>query len=107
MGVWLGRGQKSTRDYFLGGRDLPWWGVALSIVATETSALTFIGVPAMLFAEGGNLGFIKIVFGYAIGRLILAVVMVPYYFKMKSIRRLRSSAMPSAKAHTRPPPAFS
>ena len=56
-------------------------GVALSIVATETSALTFIGVPAMLFAEGGNLGFIQIVFGYAIGRLILAVVMVPYYFK--------------------------
>ena len=81
LGVWLGRGQKSTRDYFLGGRDLPWWGVALSIVATETSALTFIGVPAMLFAEGGNLGFIQIVFGYAIGRLILAVVMVPYYFK--------------------------
>ena len=81
MGVWLGRGQKSTRDYFLGGRDLPWWGVALSIVATETSALTFIGVPAMLFAEGGNLGFIQIVFGNAIGRLILAVVMVPYYFK--------------------------
>ena len=81
LGVWLGRGQKSTRDYFLGGRDLPWWGVALSIVATETSALTFIGVPAMLFAEGGNLGFIQIVFGYAIGRLILAVVIVPYYFK--------------------------
>ena len=81
LGVWLGRGQKTTRDYFLGGRELPWWGVALSIVATETSALTFIGVPAMLFAEGGNLGFIQIVFGYAIGRLVLAVVMVPYYFK--------------------------
>jgi len=81
LGIWLGRGQKTTRDYFLGGRDLPWWGVALSIVATETSALTFIGVPAMLFAEGGNLGFIQVVFGYAIGRLVLAVVMVPYYFK--------------------------
>ena len=53
LGVWLGKGQKTTRDYFLGGRDLPWWGVALSIVATETSALTFIGVPAM--AYGGNL----------------------------------------------------
>lgn len=81
LGVRLGRGQKTTRDYFLGGRDLPWWGVALSIVATETSALTFIGVPAMLFAEGGNLGFIQIVFGYVIGRLVLAAVMVPYYFK--------------------------
>ena len=81
LGVWLGRGQKTTRDYFLGGRDLPWWGVALSIVATETSALTFIGVPAMLFAKGGNLGFIQVVLGFAIGRLVLAAVMVPYYFK--------------------------
>ena len=61
LGVWLGRGQKTTRDYFLGGRDLPWWSVAFSIVATETSALTFIGVPAM--AYGGNLMFIQIVIG--------------------------------------------
>ena len=80
LGLWLGRGQKTTRDYFLGGRDLPWWGVAFSIIATETSALTFIGVPAMRFAEGGNLGFIQVVFGYAIGRILLAVVMVPIYF---------------------------
>ena len=79
LGLWLGRGQKTTRDYFLGGRDLPWWGVALSIVATETSALTIIGVPAM--AYGGNLMFIQIVIGYVIGRIALAVVMVPIYFK--------------------------
>ena len=79
LGLWFGRGQKTTRDYFLGGRDLPWWGVALSIVATETSALTFIGVPAM--AYGGNLMFIQIVIGYVIGRIALAVVMVPIYFK--------------------------
>jgi len=79
LGVWLGRGQKTTRDYFLGGRDLPWWGVAFSIVATETSALTFIGVPAM--AYGGNLMFIQVVIGYVIGRIALAIVMVPFYFK--------------------------
>ena len=79
LGVWLGRGQRNTRDYFLGGRDLPWWGVALSILATETSALTFIGVPAMAYA--GDLGFMQIVLGYAVGRVILAVVMVPYYFR--------------------------
>ena len=79
LGVWLGRGQKTTRDYFLGGRELPWWAVAFSIVATETSALTFIGVPAM--AYGGNLMFIQIVIGYVIGRIVLAVVMVPLYFK--------------------------
>ena len=47
FGVWLGRGQKSARDYFLGSRNISWWGVSLSIVATETSALTFIGVPEL------------------------------------------------------------
>ncbi|MFT4691435.1 MAG: SSS family solute:Na+ symporter, partial [Limisphaerales bacterium] len=72
LGVWLGRGQKNTRDYFLGGRNIPWWGVGLSIVATETSALTFIGVPAAAF--GGDLAFIQIIIGYVIARVILAVV---------------------------------
>lgn len=79
LGVWLGRGQKSTRDYFLGGRDIPWWGVGFSIIATETSALTFIGVPAIAF--GGDFGFIQVIIGYVIARVILAVVMVPHYFK--------------------------
>lgn len=79
FGVWLGRGQRDARDYFLGGRDLPWWGVALSILATETSALTFIGVPAMAYA--GDLGFMQIVLGYAVGRVLLAFFMVQYYFK--------------------------
>lgn len=79
LGVWLGRGQKSTRDYFLGGRDIPWVGVSFSILATETSALTFIGVPAIAF--GGDLSFIQIIIGYVIARIVLAVVMVPHYFK--------------------------
>jgi solute:Na+ symporter, SSS family len=79
LGVWLGRGQKSTRDYFLGGRDISWWGVGFSIVATETSALTFIGVPAIAF--GGDFSFIQIIIGYVIARVILAIVMVPHYFK--------------------------
>jgi SSS family solute:Na+ symporter len=79
LGVWFGRGQKTTRDYFLGGRDIPWVGVAFSILATETSALTFIGVPAMAF--GGDLTFIQIIVGYVLARVVLAVVMVPHYFK--------------------------
>ena len=73
------RASQGLGQYFLAGRDLPWWGVALSILATETSALTFIGVPAM--AYGGNLGFMQIVLGYALGRVLLAAVVVPYYFK--------------------------
>ena len=79
FGIRLGQGQKSTRDYFLGNRGIAWWGVGLSIVATETSAFTFIGVPAI--AYGGNLGFIQIIIGYVIARVILAIVMVPHYFK--------------------------
>lgn len=79
FGVRLGRGQRNARDYFLGNRSISWWGVGLSIVATETSALTFIGVPAIAF--GGNLAFIQIIIGYVIARVLLAVVMVPHYFK--------------------------
>jgi len=79
FGMWFGRGQKNTRDYFLGSRNIPWWGVGLSIVATETSALTFIGVPALAFA--GNLAFIQIVIGYVVARILLAIWLVPHYFK--------------------------
>src|SRR5436190_3228595 len=79
FGLWIGKDQKSTRDYFLGSKNIPWWGIGLSIVAAETSALTIIGVPAMAF--GGNLAFIQLIIGYVIARIILAVVMVPHYFK--------------------------
>jgi SSS family transporter len=80
LGVWFGKDQHNTRDYFLGSKNIPWWGVGLSIVATETSALTFIGVPAMAYGADA-LTFIQIVIGYVIARIILAVVMVPHYFK--------------------------
>jgi SSS family solute:Na+ symporter len=79
LGVWFGKDQHNTRDYFLGSRDLPWWGIGASIVATETSALTIIGVPAI--AYGGNIGFIQMIIGYVIARIILAIVMVPHYMK--------------------------
>src|SRR3954452_7462973 len=79
LGVWFGKDQRNTRDYFLGSKNIPWWGIGLSIVAAETSALTIIGVPAMAF--GGNLAFIQLIIGYVIARIILAVVMVPHYFK--------------------------
>jgi solute:Na+ symporter, SSS family len=79
LGVWFGKDQKNTRDYFLGSKNTPWWGIGLSIVATETSALTIISVPAT--AYGGNISFIQIIIGYVIARIILAIVMVPHYFK--------------------------
>ena len=79
LGVWFGHDQRNTRDYFLGSRNMPWWGIGLSIVAAETSALTVIGVPAI--AYGSNLMFIQMIVGYVIARVILAVVMVPHYLK--------------------------
>jgi SSS family transporter len=79
LGLWFGKDQHNTRDYFLGGRNVPWWGIGLSIVAAETSALTIIGVPAM--AYGGNLAFLQMILGYVIARVLLAVVLVPHYFK--------------------------
>src|SRR5213076_405186 len=77
FGLWFGKDQKNTRDYFLGSKNIPWWGIGLSIVAAETSALTIIGVPGTSYA--GNIGFIQMIAGYVIARIILAVVMVPHY----------------------------
>src|SRR5216684_6387372 len=79
LGVWFGKDQRSTRDYFLGSKSIPWWGIGLPIVAAETSALTIIGVPAM--AYGGNIAFLQMILGYVIARIILAIVLVPHYFK--------------------------
>src|SRR5690349_2041298 len=81
LGVWFGKDQRNTRDYFLGSKNIPWWGIGVSIVAAETSALTIIGVPAYAFADGGNITFIQIIVGYVLARIILAVVMVPHYLK--------------------------
>jgi solute:Na+ symporter, SSS family len=79
LGSWFGRGQRDARDYFLGSRNVAWWGIGMSIVATETSALTIIAVPAMAF--GDNLTFIQMVFGYVLARFLLAIFMVPHYFR--------------------------
>jgi len=79
LGLWFGKDQHNTRDYFLGSRNVPWWGIGMSIVAAETSALTIIGVPAM--AYGGNIAFLQMIIGYVIARVILAIVLVPHYFK--------------------------
>src|SRR3974390_1196118 len=79
LGFCFGKDQQNPRDYFLGSKNIPWWGIGLSIVAAETSALTIIGVPAM--AYGGNLAFLQIIIGYLLARIILAIVLVPHYFK--------------------------
>ena len=71
--------QTAGREYFLGGRTAPWWALAFSIVATETSTLTIIGTPAISYA--GNLTFIQLVFGYLIGRVLIVLLLLPGYFR--------------------------
>ncbi len=79
FGIKISGRQRSTADYFLGGRDLPWWAVCFSVVATETSTLTVIGTPAIAYF--GSLTFLQLAFGYIIGRIIVSAVFLPRYYK--------------------------
>lgn len=79
VGAWIGRKQRDTTDYFLGGRRIPWGAVTFSIVATETSVLTFISIPAVSYQ--GDMTFLQIVFGYVVGRILVALVLIPAYYK--------------------------
>src|SRR5271167_3593986 len=79
FGVAFRRKQGTVRDYFLGGRTAPWWALAFSIVATETSTLTIIGTPAIAYA--GNLAFLQLVLGYLLGRLLIVLLLLPGYFR--------------------------
>jgi solute:Na+ symporter, SSS family len=81
--TWFGahfrKGQKTLRDYVLGGRVAPWWAIALSIVSAETSTLTIVGTPALSFT--GNLGFLQVVFGYLLARIVISLILLPHYFR--------------------------
>src|SRR5688500_7148366 len=81
FGTWFARKQKTTSDYFLGDRSVPWWAVAASIVATETSTITFVSVPGIAFARGGNFQFLQLVFGDLLGRIVIALLFIPSYFR--------------------------
>jgi SSS family solute:Na+ symporter len=77
-GAWLGRGQRGGTDYFLGSRSLPWVAVMLSVVATETSTLTFLSVPGVAYA--GSFVFLQLTLGYLAGRIVVAAVLLPAYY---------------------------
>ncbi len=79
FGSWFARFQKTTRDYFLTDRSVPWWAICFTIVATETSTLTFIGIPASAYA--GNMAFLQLAIGYVIGRVLVSVLFIPAYFR--------------------------
>ena len=80
-GAWFGRRQKTTSRYFLAGGNVPWWAIAASIVATETSTITFISVPGIAFSRGGDFRFLQLVFGYLAGRVVICLLFIPSYFR--------------------------
>lgn len=79
VGFAAGRGQKDSADFFSGKHTLPWWVIAASIVAAETSSLTFISIPGLAYT--GDLTFMQLAFGYVVGRVVVAFVFLPAYFK--------------------------
>ena len=81
FGIWFSGKQETTEDYFVGDRSVPWWAIAMSIVATETSTITFISVPGIAFAKNGNFQFLQLVFGYMLGRIVISLIFIPLYFK--------------------------
>jgi solute:Na+ symporter, SSS family len=79
FGLRFRKRQRTMRDYFLADRNIPWWAIALSIVAAETSTLTIISIPGL--AYDSNLTFLQVVMGYLIGRVIISFVLLPQYFR--------------------------
>jgi SSS family transporter len=79
FGLRFRKKQRTLRDYFLAGRDIPWWAIALSIVAAETSTLTIISIPGLAYDT--NLTFLQVVMGYVVGRVVISFVLLPQYFR--------------------------
>ncbi|HTZ84647.1 MAG TPA: sodium:solute symporter, partial [Candidatus Acidoferrales bacterium] len=79
FGLRFRKKQRTLRDYFLAGRDIPWWAIALSIVAAETSTLTIISIPGL--AYDSNLAFLQVIMGYILGRAVISFVLLPHYFR--------------------------
>ncbi|MBI4231521.1 MAG: hypothetical protein HY608_11855 [Planctomycetes bacterium] len=75
--------QQTIRDFFLGGRQLPWWAVCGSIVSSEVSGVTFVGVPAIAYARGGDYRYLMLAFGAIAARLVVGYLLVPAYYRQE------------------------
>src|SRR5207245_9145286 len=79
FGLRFRKRQRSLKDYFLADRNIPWWAIALSIVAAETSTLTIISIPGLAYDT--NLQFLQVVLGYLVGRVIISLILLPHSFR--------------------------
>src|SRR5215471_2371657 len=78
FGAHFRKSQHSLRDYFLGGRQLPWWAIAFSVVSAETSILTIISTPGIAYRS--NMAFLQLIFGYLVARVVVSFILIPRYF---------------------------
>src|SRR4030081_2775842 len=87
FGVMFRRSQRTVKDYFLGDKNTSWVVISLSIVATETSTLTLIGVPALAYTayprpeQGGSFTYLQVVAGYIVARFVISALLIPAYFQ--------------------------
>src|SRR5438552_4878138 len=79
FGLRFRKRQRTLRDYFLADRNVPWWAIALSIVAAETSTFTIISIPGLAYDT--DLTFLQVIFGYLVGRVIISFILLPHYFR--------------------------
>ena len=79
FGMRFRKRQRTLRDYFLAGRDIPWWAITLSIVAAETSTLTIISVPGLAYST--DMAFLQVAMGYIAGRIVISFLLLPHYFR--------------------------
>jgi SSS family transporter len=84
LGLYFSKKQKTTKDYFLGGKELPWWAILVSIIAQETSAVTILSVPAITFGLKGNYTFLQLALGYITGRCLIAAIFIPRIYGRES-----------------------
>src|ERR687890_59129 len=79
LGLWMGRGNRDMASYVVGSRDVPWWLLLASIVATETSTVTFLSIPG--FAWSRDLTWLQIALGFLAGRFVVSALLLPQYFR--------------------------
>ena len=100
FGTRFRRAQHTVADYFIGARNIRWWVISLSIVATETSTLTLVGVPAIAFAtfarpeQGGNLTYLQVVVGYIVARVLHQLAVHPRVLRRATAHGLRAAQPP-------------
>ena len=86
FGVWKTRSTKDLEGYLKGDGDTPWWGIGISVMATQASAITFLSTPGQAYTDG--MRFVQFYFGLPIAMIILSVTFIPIFYKLKVVQNI-------------------